>query len=68
LKAATARRVLPPKRPSISPGEKCARSRRTCALRTEEPDARADERSGLADGSLARDALKAGAAGIPALW
>ena len=38
-KAATALRMVVPERPSISPGEKCARARRICARRTAAPRA-----------------------------
>ena len=62
LNAVTASRVLPPYRPSISPGEQCARSSRICARRIADPALLAELSAGFFVASFVAAAENAGTA------
>ena len=58
----TASRVLLPYRPSISPGEQCARSSRICARKIADPDLLAELSAGFFVASFVAAVVNAGTA------
>src|SRR6478672_8090092 len=59
-----ARRVLPPSRPSISPGEKCARSRSICSRSTRSPAEPEPAVAGPGEAAAPGDGEAGGAPGV----